>query len=484
MSALEEILDSIIKGVENSATFLFEQADNLLSGKPKKNREYISDFASPGSLLSSSQKGFCLNGRKNLSVKNSYQNALAIGGTGTGKSTIVLIPSLFTMQSSFIVHDPSGELFTKTSGYLKSIGYKILVLDFSNPLRSSNYNPLNRIKNNSDIQKIANMLVEGALGKKSKDPFWNIQATSLLTIIISLLQKMDPMYRTMYNVRLILNHMGAQPKAVDALFVRYADDALFVEYKSFIAYDDKVVNGVIATCKASLQIFSDESIAAISSSDDISFQSFRDEPTVLFINNSVADQRYYSVLTSIFFEQFFSYLLGRFPKENEKDVFLLIDEASSLHLPTLSLAVANVRKHRAGIMLLLQDFNQLINQFGKFESEGIKANCFAKIHFSGSALETARELEQIMGRYEYEDSKGSKIVRPLMTSDEIRIMKSNQALLICGNNLPIMTRLKPYYQQSKFREYSELPVAELSHKDINLEIPTIEFEAEEVEVDA
>jgi type IV secretion system protein VirD4 len=484
MNALEEILESIFKGVENGTKFLFEQADSLLSGKPKKNREYIADFASPGSLLSSSHKGFCLNGRKNLSVKNSYQNALAIGGTGTGKSTIVLITSLFTMLSSFIVHDPSGELFMKTSGYLKSIGYRVLVLDFSNLLRSSYYNLLSRIKSNSDIQKIANMLVEGALGKKSKDPFWNIQATALLTIIISLLQKMEPVYRTMHNVRQILNHMGSQPKSVDALFVKYADDSLFNEYKSFIAYDDKVVNGVIATCKASLQIFSDESIASITSYDDFSFQTFRDEPTVLFINNSVADQRYYSVLTSIFFEQFFSFLLSRFPKDHEKDVFLLIDEASSLYLPTLSLAVANVRKHRSGIMLLLQDFNQLIHQYGKQEAEAIKANCFAKIYFTGTSLDTAKELEQIMGRYEYENSKGSKIVRPLMTSDEIRIMKSTQALLICGNNQPIMTRLKPFYQQTTFREYSEIPVAELSEKYLGSTIPTIEFEPEEIEIDA
>ena len=114
----------------------------------------------------------------------------------------------------------------------------------------------------------------------------------------------------------------------------------------------------------------------------------------MYIQNSVADQKYYACLTSIFFEQFFSFLFGRFPKDIEQDIFLLIDEASSLNLPTLPLAVANVRKHRSGIMLLVQDFNQLIHNYGKYEADGIKANCFAKMYFTGQSLETATELEE------------------------------------------------------------------------------------------
>ncbi len=114
----------------------------------------------------------------------------------------------------------------------------------------------------------------------------------------------------------------------------------------------------------------------------LTMQSFRKKPIALFIQNSVADQKYYSVLTSILFEQFFSFLLGRFPTEDEKDIFLLIDEASSLNLPTLPLAVANVRKHRSGIMLLIQDFNQLVHNYGKYDAEAIRSNCFAKMYFT------------------------------------------------------------------------------------------------------
>lgn len=351
----------------------------------------------------------------------------------------------------------------KSSGYLEQRGYEIKVLNFSNPESSSGYNPLSRANTSSDIQKVASLLIENAMGGKGKDPFWNTQAVALLTLLITILKKQEGEFQNLYNVRQLLNLLGSNPEKVDALFSRHADEILFAEYKSFIAYDDKVVNGVIATCKAALQVFNDESVAKVTSFDSISFQDFRSRPVALFIQNSIADQKYYSVLTSIFFEQFFNFVLSRFSKQNEQDIFLLIDEASSLNLPTLPLAVANVRKHNAGIMLLVQDFSQLVHQYGRYDADAIKSNCFAKMYFTGQSLETTKELEQTLGRFEYEDDNGKKVIRPLMTNDEIRTMKTSRALLICGNNPPIMARLRPYYKNGNYRAFSTLPAHELTN---------------------
>ncbi len=458
MNIIEQIFKLFFSLFEAAFTFLFEFLEVLFTGIPKKNKGYKAEFIPAWKLLSSLHKGFCLSGRKNLSVKGSYQNALVIGGTGTGKSSVVLIPSLYTMQSSFIVHDPSGELYSKTSAHLKQQGYEVKVLNFANAGISSGYNPLARTKTSSEIQKVASLLVQNSLGNGGKDPFWNTQAVALLTILISILKKQEPEFQNLYNLRQLLNQMGANADSMDAFFSRYADDILFSEYKSFIAYDDKVVNGVIATCKAALQIFNDEEVGRVTSFDTLNFQDFRNKRVALFIQNSVADQKYYSVLTSLFFEQFFSYLLSRFPKEYEQDIFLLIDEASSLNLPTLPLAVANVRKHRSGIMLLVQDFAQVIHNYGRNDADAIRSNCFAKMYFTGQTLETTKELESTLGRYEYKDDKGQKIIRSLMTNDEIRTLKTSKAILICGHHRPILLKLRPYYKSILFRRYSNLPV--------------------------
>jgi len=458
-----EILGDIIK-------FIFEAIELAFT---QNNKEYKADFASPGILLSRFNHGFCLTGTRSLTRKDSYQNSLIIGGTGTGKSSVVLIPSLFKMRGSFIIHDPSGELYMKSAGYLSQKGYQIKVLNFANPNVSSGYNPLIRANSNSDIQKVSSLLVETALGGKTKDPFWNTQAVSLLTMLISILKEQGSEFLNLFNVRQLLNRLGGNPESIDALFSEHADEVLFAEYKSFISYDEKVISGVIATCKASLNIFSDESVAKVTSFDNLDFMEFRNTPTALYIQNSVADQKYYSVLTSIFFEQFFSFLLGRFPCETEQDIFLLIDEASSLNLPTLPLAVANVRKHRSGIMLLVQDFNQLVHHYGKNDADGIKSNCFAKMYFTGQSLETATELERTLGKFEFKDKEGHKVVRSLMTSDEIRMMPLNRALLICGHHPPIKARLRPYYKRTTFNNYSKISMAETLNSQLPESVPIL-----------
>lgn len=459
---IEQVLNLCIEIMESIFAFAWECISGTITGIPKRNKEYSARFASARTLLSNRYSGFCLTGKKNLSVRNSYQNALIIGGTGVGKSSIVLLPSLFTMRSSFIIHDPSGELYSKSAGYMKQQGYEIKVLNFANPSASSSYNPLARANTSSDIQKVASLLVANSLGAKGNDPFWNTQAVGLLAMLITVLKKQDVQFQNLYNLRKLLNNFGSSPEKIDKLFARSENETLYAEYKSFMSYDEKVVSGVIATCKAALQIFSDESVARVTASDNINLQDFRTKPVAIYIQNSVADQRYYSVITSLFFEQFFSFALGKIPDAKERDVFLLIDEASSLNLPTLPLAVANVRKHRCGIMLIVQDFAQITENYGRYDAESIKSNCFAKMYFTGQSLETAKELEFTLGRFQYEDKKERTIVRPLMTSDEIRTMPSSQALLICGYHPPILAKVIPYYRTRRFLKYSLIPPPAIS----------------------
>lgn len=470
---IEQIFITIFKLLEGLIKLAVELIRFAVTAIPEKKEGYDAKFVWAGSLLSRKYTGFCLTGTKSLSKKFSYQNALIIGGTGTGKSSIVLIPSILSMEGSFVIHDPSGELFSKSAGYLFQKGYDIKVLNFARPEKSSGYNPLDRAKSSSEIQKVANLLVENSLGGRAKDPFWNTQATALLTMLVTILKKQEAEYQSLYNVRQLLNRLGSNPESVDKLFIKDADEVLFSEYKSFLSYDEKVISGVIATCKAALQIFNDEAVARVTCADNLDFQKFREIPTALYIQNSVADQKYYSILTSIFFEQFFSFLLSRFPEKEENDIFLLIDEASSLNLPTLPLAVANVRKHRSGIMLLVQDFGQIIHLYGKNDSDGIKSNCFAKMYFTGTSFETSKELEQTLGKYQYEDEKKHTVVRSLMTNDEIRTMKDNRAILICGNRKPIMARLRPYYKRSRYRNFSQLEEPELSSNAIEGAIPLL-----------
>jgi len=206
---------------------------------------------------------------------------------------------------------------------------------------------------------------------------------------------------------------------------------------------------ISATALAALNIFEDEQVARVTSVDTLDMESFRSQKVVLYVQAPTIDMKYYAPLTSVLMEQMFGKMMSRIPDKKDENVFFLLDEAASLTMPSLPITISNIRKYHAGLMLLYQDFNQVIQNFGKNDAETIRSNSFAKLYFTGQTLETARALETTLGKYNYDDENGIKRTRPLMTADEIRTMPIDKALLICGHHRPIITDMIPYYKNRR-----------------------------------
>ncbi len=448
------------------------------SGKHKPG--FNARFISEREILSTKHTGFCVTGRRNLSNKQSYSGLYVQSPTGGGKTTTVILPSLYSMTGSFIVHDPAGEIEKMSAGFLKEKGYEIKVLNFSRPDISCGFNPLTRANTSTEIQKTANMLVTASLGENAKDPFWNVSATSLLSNLISVIKTQPAEMQTPYALLQLLNLLSTAPKTVLHFFKTHANDAVWSDFSAFMHQEEKVRSSVIATCRAALQIFSDpEGVGKITAFDNLHMEDFRNKKCVLYIQNAISDQRFFAVLTSIFFEQFFSFILSRMPEQTEQDIYFLIDEASSLKLPTLPLAMANIRKHRAGCAIIVQDFNQLLRNYGKQDAEAIRSNCYAKLYFGGSGQETTQSLESILGKTEVTDADGKKKVLPLMTADAIRTMQSDQAILLCGNLKPMLVKLNPFYNNSTYRRNAAMVApTHLNQIPFN-EIPTLSLDTDE-----
>ena len=72
-------------------------------------------------------------------------HALVLGGTGSGKTTSCLLPSIVNLidsEASFIALDPKGELHDVTGAYAERNGYKRVVIDFSDARTSDGWLPL------------------------------------------------------------------------------------------------------------------------------------------------------------------------------------------------------------------------------------------------------------------------------------------------------------------------------------------------------
>ncbi|MCB0841457.1 MAG: type IV secretory system conjugative DNA transfer family protein, partial [Bacteroidetes bacterium] len=81
--------------------------EDLTDAPPKPiGSPHKAKFVSSRKILRNSHYGFCLTGTKRLSVANSFKHAIIYGSSGTGKSSTVLLPSLYTTGGSLVIHDP------------------------------------------------------------------------------------------------------------------------------------------------------------------------------------------------------------------------------------------------------------------------------------------------------------------------------------------------------------------------------------------
>ena len=118
MKTLNKIFTISVEVLE----FSFDLLIQLFADTPQKKKGYNAGFVSAGTLLSSFNYGFNLTGNRQLSVKKSFENSMVVGGSGRGKSSAIILPTLFSTNGSFIINDPSGELFAKSSMHLKNRG--------------------------------------------------------------------------------------------------------------------------------------------------------------------------------------------------------------------------------------------------------------------------------------------------------------------------------------------------------------------------
>lgn len=456
MVVIIKFLFEVVEGIFGA---IIEGIFSLIEACFSKDRktEYTADFMPAGEVLSTYNKGFCLTGKRSLSIEASYMNALVIGGSGSGKSARVLIPSILKMMgaSSLVMHDPSGELFHKTSGALARAGYVVQSVNYAQPELSEGFNPLARAQSLSDIQKVSKLVILNSLGQ-SKELFWNLSSEALISLFSRfLVYHCPPEYRTLHNVLYLINVFGTpSAEKIDRLIVRTHDEGLIADYKAFLGYDSKLLMNIIATTRAALNIFSDPAVAKVTAHDTVDFKAFRHQKTALFINNSVSDMRYYAVITSIFLEQFFAEIMSRIPG-NELPIFFLLDEASSMYFSSLNVVISNIRKSKAGILQIYQSASQIVDLYSQSIAKAITENSYAKLYMSGQPIAVAQELERTLGKFEYVDDRDVRHIRPLMTADEIRQM--DESLILCGNKPAIKARMKPYYAQSRLHRLSELP---------------------------
>lgn len=357
-------------------------------------------------------------------------------------------------DTSAVVTDPSGEIYSLCGDYLLSVGYKVKLLHVHNLSLSHRYNPLIRCNDHSQARKLASILVDSTLKHDSANPFWSDSAKSLISIILRGVRGLPIKEQHLGTVYQLLLKIGAKDEEIHQLFARNLDADGFLEYESFLTYEDSLRLSILATAKTALAAMSDPELVELLSSESLHFETLRKERTVIFVVVNEDQIPHYSFLLTIFYTQLFQYAMELPDAGLYLPIFFLMDEFGNMgRIPSFSALTTTLRKRLCSISMVLQEKAQLTHTYGLAEASTIlNGGCANHIYYPGLGLRTCQEIEKTLGArsVQHPERPHELLARSLMTSEEIRTMKPNQALFISGSQKPVRLKTKAWFKCQKF----------------------------------
>lgn len=405
-----------------------------------------------------------LNGRK--TQRN--LNTVVVGGSGAKKTRAFAKPNVMQCNCSMVVLDPKGEILRDTGGLLKAKGYEIRALDVIEPWRSHGYNPFAYIRSDDDIQRISTLLMKATEGGKAgatADPFWDRAAEMLLKALMFYLYHYAPPEEQSFPMVMEMLRAGAIDEdgggisPLDVLFQRLEmtepDSIALKYYRDYRSGAAKTLKSIQITLASRLEKFNLDSIAGMTSVDEMDLPSMGEKKVALFCkipDNDTSFNFLVSMLYTQIFQQLFDLADNKYHGELPVRVHMVMDEFANVALPDdFDKILSTMRSRGIFVSIILQNIAQLKALYEK-QWESIIGNCDELLYLGGNEQSTHEYISKLMGKETIDTNSygrtrgrnGSYTTnyqltgRELMTPDEVRLLDNNYALLFVRGERPVM----------------------------------------------
>ena len=395
-------------------------------------------------------------------------NILVVGGSGSGKTRFFCKPGIMSVNCSYLIVDPKGEMLRSTGHLLKDEGYDIKVFDLIHPRQSDGYNPFTYIRDDPDVLKLMDNLVKNTTPPKgaSNDPFWEKAEIALDSALMLYLLYEAPaeeqnfeMLMFMLECARVMEEDEQYQSPLDLLFQtleeRDPSHIAVREYKVYKQAAGKTAKSILVTASVRLAAFIFPQYAAMMQTDEMDFASMGERKRAIFCVIPVNDgsmNYLVSMLLTQCFQQLYLRADERYNGRLPMPVRVIQDEWANVAQPdSYPKVLATCRSYNIGINIIVQNI-QSIKALYKDEWEGIIGNCDTLLFLGGGNEPTSLEfVSKLLGketvhtrtRGQTKGRSGSSSVnfqqtgRDLMTPDEIRMLPTNDALLFIRGEKPV-----------------------------------------------
>lgn len=436
--------------------------------KKKVKKSPKSPFETDNNILLTQEVRMSLNTRQH----RENLNVLVIGGSGSGKSRFYVKPNIMQLNTSYVVTDPKGELLRSCGRLLKKAGYEIRVFNLIDMSHSNNYNPFNYIYDKDGnisktyVMKMVNCLMKNTKqeGASGGDQFWD-DSTKALTLAIAfyLLEKktdengnsLDRNFSTVMKMMRLAeiseqdeNHRSPLDEMMDELRTENPHSMAVSFYADFKKAPAETAKSILISAAVRFAAFNLPEVADLTHTDNIHLDTLGDRKTALFIIIPSSDATF-NFLAAMMYTQLFDTLYdtanfkygGRLPVH----VRCLLDEFANVGtIPDFDKLLATMRSMEISANIIIQNLAQLKKMYDK-SWEILTGNCDSLLFLGGQEASTLEAISKSLGKETIDvvsqnrtrshkspstSENNSILGRELMTTDELKVMKPNECVLI------------------------------------------------------
>lgn len=437
-------------------------------------------------------------------------NILVVGGSGSGKTRFFCKPGIMSANCSYLITDPKGEMLRATGNLLKAQGYDVKVFNLIDPEQSDGYNPFHYLRDEKDALKLIDNLIKNTTPKNasSNDPFWEKAEIALDSALMLYLMSEAPEEEQNFEMMLYMMEYAdvreedeSYRSPLDMLFQALEEErpnhVAVKQYKVFKQAAGKTAKSILISAAVRLAAFNIPQYAAMTAKDDMDFATLGEKKRAVFcvipINDSSMNYLIGMLYTQCFQELYYradEKYNGRLPIP----VRVIQDEWANVAQPdSYPKILATCRSYNIGLNIIVQNIQNIKALYEK-EWEGIIGNCDTLLFLGGGNEPTSLEFMskllgketlstrtrgQTKGRNGSSSTNYQQAGRELMMIDEIRMMDTNDAILLIRGEKPVMDRKYDILHHPNLRQTEDGGTQPYVHKppqEPNYSLPDLPYE--------
>ena len=350
-------------------------------------------------------------GRKVVySPTDSEGHVAVMGGSGTGKSAALLIPSLLSWTGHFFCIDISGDLCKNVPSHDKLIyspaGYDTVPYNIFGMIDALE----TEAAKNEALAQLAFLLMPPSMSTDDASSYFSSEGRKILIAALT----------AFYNQG--MDFIPICKKIVSSSWQELFTSIDETKYQSAIMYingfagsNEKNIAGCKQACDAAVTLFATNETVGQSirrpEMGEVAITPASLESNNVFIVVEDAKLRLYAPLTHIITAQTLEYLSARCVTDGSKTILLALDEFVSLGRLEVTEALRKLRKRKVRIMILTQSIADLDMVYGRDERMSMMANFKYVAVLSASDSDTQEYLARLIGKHEVQSMSVSVSAR-------------------------------------------------------------------------